>query len=57
MVFMQICVLSPFKCYQKYIVAKVLYDTLSKYTDIKEPDLPIELKQNIEEYKEQLKNE
>ncbi|WP_115462523.1 PPK2 family polyphosphate kinase [Winogradskyella aurantiaca] len=45
------------KATARYIVAKVLYDTLSKYTDIKEPDLPIELKQNIEEYKEQLKNE
>lgn len=41
----------------RYIVARILYDTLSTYTDIKEPELPEELKKNIEQYKEQLENE
>lgn len=41
----------------RYIVAKILYDTLSKYTDIQEPDLSDEIKANIELYKQQLNNE
>ena len=45
------------KATARYIVARVLYDTLSTYTDIKEPELPDELKRNIEQYKEQLENE
>lgn len=41
----------------RYIVAKTLYDTLSKYSDIKEPELDDEVKANIELYKHQLNNE
>lgn len=45
------------KATARYIVARVLFDTLSKYTDIKEPELPEEHKRNIELYKNQLLNE
>ena len=41
----------------RYIVARILYDTLSEYTDIKEPELDDEVKANIEMYKRQLENE
>lgn len=41
----------------RYIVAKILYDTLKTYSDIKEPELDDEVKANIELYKEQLNNE
>ncbi|WP_394340978.1 PPK2 family polyphosphate kinase [Oceanihabitans sediminis] len=41
----------------RYIVAKIMYDTLKEYTDIKEPELDDSLKENIEMYKEQLKKE
>jgi PPK2 family polyphosphate:nucleotide phosphotransferase len=41
----------------RYLVAKILYDTLKTYTDIKEPELPATDIANIEMYKEQLKNE
>jgi PPK2 family polyphosphate:nucleotide phosphotransferase len=41
----------------RYIVAKTLYDTLSTYSDIKEPELDDEVKANIELYKQQLNNE
>ena len=41
----------------RYLVAKILYDTLSTYSDIKEPELPDDEKANIKLYKEQLKNE
>ncbi|WP_296312422.1 PPK2 family polyphosphate kinase [Winogradskyella sp. UBA3174] len=41
----------------RYLVAKILYDTLKTYTDIKEPDLPAKEKANIDLYKQQLKNE
>ena len=41
----------------RYLVAKILYDTLKTYTDIKEPELPATDKANIDMYKEQLKNE
>lgn len=45
------------KATARYIVAKILYDTLSQYTDIKEPELPESQKRNINQYKEQLENE
>ena len=32
----------------RYIVAKILYDTLKEYSDIKEPELPAKEKSNIE---------
>lgn len=41
----------------RYIVAKILYDTLKTYSDIKEPELDDEVKANIELYREQLNNE
>ena len=41
----------------RYIVAKILYNTLKTYSDIKEPELDDEIKANIELYKQQLNNE
>ena len=41
----------------RYIVAKILYDTLKNYSDIKEPELPTKEKANISLYKQQLENE
>ncbi|MCK0123451.1 polyphosphate kinase 2 family protein [Gelidibacter sp. F2691] len=41
----------------RYLVARVLYDTLKTYEDIKEPELDEDIKANLELYKEQLKNE
>ncbi|NNK83899.1 MAG: polyphosphate kinase 2 family protein [Flavobacteriaceae bacterium] len=41
----------------RYLVAKVLYEALSSYTDIKEPELDKKTKANINLYKEQLENE
>jgi PPK2 family polyphosphate:nucleotide phosphotransferase len=41
----------------RYIVAKIMYDVLSKFTDIKEPELDEETKANIDLYKAQLENE
>ena len=45
------------KATARYLVAKILYDTLITYTDIKEPELPADQKANIEYYKEELRNE
>lgn len=41
----------------RYIVAKIMYDTLRTYDDIKEPELDDNIETNIELYKQQLKNE
>ncbi|GGI57104.1 PPK2 family polyphosphate kinase [Winogradskyella haliclonae] len=41
----------------RYIVAKILYDTLKQYNDIVEPELPAKEKENIDVYKSQLENE
>ncbi|NRD22932.1 polyphosphate kinase 2 family protein [Winogradskyella litoriviva] len=41
----------------RYVVAKILYDTLKEYKDIKEPELPAKQKANIDLYKAQLENE
>ncbi|MFP4846577.1 PPK2 family polyphosphate kinase [Winogradskyella sp. PE311] len=41
----------------RYLVAKILYDTLSAYSDIEEPELPDDEKANIHLYKQQLDNE
>lgn len=41
----------------RYIVAKILFDTLSSYPDIREPELDQDLKANIDLYREQLENE
>lgn len=41
----------------RYIVAKIMYDALSKYTDIKAPELDEETKANLHLYRAQLENE
>ncbi|MFG6687147.1 PPK2 family polyphosphate kinase [Mariniflexile sp. HNIBRBA6329] len=41
----------------RYIVAKIMYDTLKKYTDIQEPELDDDIKANIEMYRGYLNNE
>jgi len=41
----------------RYIVAKIMYETLSVYTDIKYPDVDDDLKSNIQTYKQQLESE
>ncbi|MCK7591551.1 polyphosphate kinase 2 family protein [Subsaxibacter sp. CAU 1640] len=41
----------------RYIVAKIMYDTLKTYTDIQEPELDDDIKANLEQYKKQLENE
>ncbi|MGB3608143.1 MAG: PPK2 family polyphosphate kinase [Psychroserpens sp.] len=41
----------------RYILAKILYDTLKSYKDIKEPELDDEIKANLDIYIKQLKSE
>ncbi|MEZ4802349.1 MAG: polyphosphate kinase 2 family protein [Gelidibacter sp.] len=41
----------------RYIVAKIMYDTLKTYTDIQEPELDDDIKANLELYKKQLESE
>ncbi|WP_111308244.1 PPK2 family polyphosphate kinase [Confluentibacter sediminis] len=41
----------------RYMVAKIIYDTLKEYKDIQEPDLDDAIKDNLKMYEEQLKNE
>jgi len=41
----------------RYIVAKIIYDTLKEYTDIQEPELEEHIKANLELYKKQLASE
>lgn len=41
----------------RYLVAKIILDTLSNYTDIKEPELDDAIKAHIDDYKQQLNNE
>lgn len=41
----------------RYIVAKILHDTLVEYKDVKEPELPADQKANMDSYKAQLENE
>ena len=45
------------KATARYLVARILFDTLNSYSDIKEPELDDEVKANINMYKEQLNNE
>ena len=45
------------KATARYIVAKILYDTLKTYSDIKEPDLDDEIKANLKSYIQQLNEE
>ena len=41
----------------RYIVAKIMYDTLAAYTDIQEPELDDAIKENLQLYKNQLESE
>ncbi len=41
----------------RYLVSRIMKEELFKYKDVQEPELPPEIHKNIEEYKEQLKNE
>ncbi|NQX85177.1 MAG: polyphosphate kinase 2 family protein [Flavobacteriaceae bacterium] len=41
----------------RYTVAKILYDTLKTYDDIKAPELDDDIKANLAQYKEQLQSE
>lgn len=41
----------------RYLVAKIMYDTLKEYSDIEEPELDDDIKANIDLYKQQLENE
>jgi len=41
----------------RYLVAKILYDTLRQYNDIKEPELDEKTKANLHLYKEELEKE
>lgn len=41
----------------RYLVAKILFDTLSQYSDIQEPELEDKVKENLALYKQQLMNE
>lgn len=41
----------------RYLVAKILHDVLLKYEDVQEPQLPPEIHEKIDEYKEILRNE
>ncbi|TDU42678.1 PPK2 family polyphosphate:nucleotide phosphotransferase [Gelidibacter sediminis] len=41
----------------RYLVARILHDTLKTYKDIREPELDDDIKANIELYREQLRNE
>ncbi len=45
------------KATARYLVAKILYDTLKTYSDIREPDLDEAVKENLEAYKKQLNEE
>tara|TARA_R100000935_G_C2811930_1_gene155395 strand:- start:416 stop:1300 length:885 start_codon:yes stop_codon:yes gene_type:complete len=41
----------------RYLVAKILYEVLTEYKDVQEPELSPDIKENLEEYKEILKKE
>ena len=45
------------KATARYMVVSTLYQALSEYTDIREPDLEPEVKENLDRYIDQLKNE
>ena len=45
------------KATARYIVAKIMYDTLKTYTDIQEPELDDDIKANLDIYKKQLESE
>lgn len=41
----------------RYIIAKIMYDTLKEYTDIQEPELDDKIKANMAAYKNELEND
>jgi PPK2 family polyphosphate:nucleotide phosphotransferase len=41
----------------RYIVARIIWEVMQKHADIKEPELPDSIKDNIKMYKQQLENE
>ena len=41
----------------RYLLAKIMYDTLKGYTDIQEPELDDDIKTNLDLYKQQLESE
>ena len=41
----------------RYLVAKVLWEELSQFKDVKEPELPPQIHKNLDEYREQLEKE
>lgn len=41
----------------RYLVAKVLWEELSQYEDVKEPELSEDIRHNLDDYKEQLQKE
>ncbi|MCD0473173.1 polyphosphate kinase 2 family protein [Flavobacterium sp. EDS] len=41
----------------RYIVARIIWEVMQKHADIKEPELPETIKDNIKMYKQQLENE
>ncbi len=45
------------KATARYIVAKIMYETLKEFTDIKEPELNDKIKTHLVEYKQELNNE
>ncbi len=45
------------KATARYIVASILHEELTKYKNVKEPELEPEIRRNIDEYREQLKKE
>lgn len=45
------------KATARYLVAKIMYNTLIKYTDIQEPELDDDIKANLALYKDQLQSE
>ncbi len=45
------------KASARYLVAKILFEELTKYEDVKEPPPSPEVKRNMDEYREQLKKD
>lgn len=41
----------------RYLVAKILWQELSQYEDVKEPELSPDIRKNLDDYKEQLQKE
>ena len=48
---------SDSKTTARYIVSKIMYEKMTSYNDIKEPELEPEIEAKLSEYKAQLKNE